>query len=100
MDQQDVLAGLLPWQQTAMGLGPGQQPWGSPYATVPFRALPYGDMAMPLGNHLTQATREKILRGEFVDIFSLLFRDLKKKDKEDMEEKDRENLRRRNVDRT
>ncbi|XP_054849733.1 vomeronasal type-2 receptor 26-like [Eublepharis macularius] len=33
------------------------------YGMVPYRALPPGDTALPLGDHLTQATREKIIRG-------------------------------------
>ncbi|XP_054843457.1 uncharacterized protein LOC129335043 [Eublepharis macularius] len=69
------------------------------YGMVPFNALPFGDTALPLGDHLTQATREKILRGEYVDIFTLLFRELEKKDKEDLDERDKEKLKRRKVDR-
>ncbi|XP_060111188.1 semaphorin-6A-like [Heteronotia binoei] len=55
---------------------------------------------MPLGDHLTAATREKILRGEYVDVFSLLYRELEKKSKDELDEKDKEKLKRRKVDRT
>lgn len=34
--------------------------------------ISYGDIALPLGGHLALSIKEKIWRGEFVDIFSLL----------------------------
>ncbi|XP_054845591.1 uncharacterized protein LOC129336489 [Eublepharis macularius] len=88
----------------------GQPQWmwppaaGIPYypalGVMPYRAMPFGDTALPLGDHLTPATRDKILRGEFVDVFTLLFRELEKKDKEDMDDRDKERLKRRKIDRT
>lgn len=47
---------------------------------------------MPLGDHLTTNTRDKILRGESIDVFSLLFRKLEKEDKEDSDECKKEHL--------
>lgn len=41
---------------------------------------------MLLGNHLIAATKEKILKGEFVNIVSLLFREAEMKDKDNLEE--------------
>ncbi|XP_054852798.1 uncharacterized protein LOC129341561 isoform X2 [Eublepharis macularius] len=79
--------GGLYYQPTALG-------------SLPYRAMPFGDAALPLGDHLTPATRDKILRGEFVDVFTLLFRELEKKDKEDMDERDKERMKRRKVDRS
>lgn len=43
---------------------------------------------MPLGEHLAQVIRNKILRGEYVDLFSLLYRELEKKDKDLQDEKE------------
>lgn len=37
-------------------------------------ALPYVEVLDPLGIHLQLATKEKIWRGEYVDLFSLLFK--------------------------
>lgn len=71
-----------------------------PYEFTPVAALFTGDVSLPLGDHLLSATKEKILRGEFVDIFSLLFRELEKKDKGDLDEKDNEKRKNRKVDRT
>lgn len=52
---------------------------GSAFDAVGAGSIPFGDMAMPLGEHLTSTTHDKILRGEYVEVFSLLFHDLKKK---------------------
>lgn len=43
-------------------------------------AIPFRDQSMLLGFHLALATRGKILRGQYVDVFSLLFREQDKKD--------------------
>lgn len=48
-------------------------------------AIPSGDIALPLGEHLLPATWEQILKGEFVGFFSLLFREVEKKNKELLE---------------
>lgn len=50
---------------------------------VPANAIPFGDM----GDHLLPTTRDKICREMFVDLFSLLFRELEKKDKEELDDK-------------
>lgn len=70
------------------------------YGLNPVAHLLTDDVALPLGDHLLASTKEKILSGEFVDIFSLLFRELEKKDKEDLDEKDKEKLKKQKVDRT
>lgn len=62
-------------------------------------SFPFEDQAMPLREHLTNATRDNILKGEYVDIFQLLFREIEKKDKEDLSDKDKECLKRCTVDR-
>lgn len=46
-----------------------------------FDSQPYGDISLPLGNLLPE-TREKILQGEYVDVFSVLYRAFKKKEKD------------------
>lgn len=51
------------------------------------------------GGSLAQATRDKILRGEYVDLFSLLYRELEKKDKDLLDDKEKEILKKRKVDR-
>lgn len=59
------------------GAGPSCLPWGArcggPMSGVVGHRdespRPSRDVAMPLGEHLTQATREKILRGEYIDFF-------------------------------
>lgn len=65
---------------------------------APAGALPFGDHAMPLGDHLTTNTRDKILQEEYVDIFSLWFCKLEKKDKEDLDDHEKECLKHRKVD--
>lgn len=49
--------------------------WGShtlcgapPIGTVQFSAMPCGDMALPLGDHLLPDRRDKTLRGKFVNL--------------------------------
>lgn len=46
------------------------------------------------------AIQDKIIRWELVDNFSLLYREFKKKHKEELDEKKKEKLRKRKVDRT
>lgn len=57
------------------------------YGLVPFRVLPYRDAALPLGDHLSVASHENVLKGEFVDVFALLFRE-GKKEKENLEDEE------------
>lgn len=72
--------------------------WDSPYQgalqyeMVPAGTLPFGDHTMSLEDHLTSTTRDKILSREYVDIFYLLFRKLKKKNKEDLDDQEKECL--------
>lgn len=47
---------------------------------------PLVTQAIPLGDYLTRATRENLLKGEYMDVFSLLFWELEKKDKEDLDD--------------
>lgn len=63
-------------------------------------AIPLGGIALPLGDHLLPATIEKILHGEFVDLFSLLYRELEKKDKDQLDDREKDILKRRKFDRT
>lgn len=53
-------------------------------------SFPVGDMSFPLREHLLPATKEKIIQGEFADFFLLLYRELEKKDKQDLDEKEKE----------
>lgn len=53
-----------------------------------------------LGKHLTVTTRDRILRGEYMDVFSLLFRDLRRKDKDDLDDCLKEQIKRRMIDQT
>lgn len=41
---------------------------------------------MPLGEHLTVVTRDKILHGDYIDVFALLFQDSGKKDNDELDE--------------
>lgn len=61
--------------------------WGQVYLVSPPMALPSGDMLLPLEEYLLPATKEKILRGEFVNFFLLLYRELEKKDRQDLDDK-------------
>lgn len=49
--------------------------------------LPPGDVALPLGNHLSMVTTEK-----YIDVFSLLYYKVQKKDKEEMYDREKEIL--------
>lgn len=96
-------------------LGAGGQPafqylgWGGlclpsydsmAYVATPLAALPTGDVILPLGDHLLAFTKEKILRGKFVDVFfHFLPHELEKKDKEDLYEKDKAKLKKHKIDR-
>lgn len=53
---------------------------------------------MSLGKHLTVATRDKIRRGDYVDVF--FFGDLEKKDKGELDERLKERIKCRTIDRT
>lgn len=55
---------------------------------------------LPLGDHLLPATRDKILMGGFMDLFPILYWELMKKDKEEMDDWDKKILKKPKVDRT
>lgn len=95
MPQQQPLARVPIW-------GPGQafSPWNAPYSSAHISAVFSGDVALPLGDHLLLVMRDKILCGDFVDLFSWLFREIKKKDKDLMDEKEKEILKSHRVDHT
>ncbi|XP_053169074.1 protein diaphanous homolog 1-like isoform X1 [Hemicordylus capensis] len=61
---------------------------------------PYGGMGLLLGDRLLPATKEKILKGEYIDIFSLLFRKPGVKHKEGESFKDHEATKRKPVEKT
>lgn len=65
-----------------------------------FASLPSGDLALPLGKHILPVTRENILRGKFIDLFSLLYWEPEKKDKEELDEWNKEKLKKYKVERT
>lgn len=56
-----------------------------------------GDIALPLVEYLLPTTREKILRGEFVDFFS---KELEKKDKDLLDDREKKILKSQKADRT
>lgn len=89
------LAGDAPWCRWGFGGS-----WGSQAESLPFSVLPSGDLALPLGDHLLPTTREKILRGEFMDLFHLLYWEPVRKDKEEMDEHEKEILKKQKVERT
>lgn len=60
---------------------------------------PYGDVALPLGGHLTLSVRDKIWRGEYVDIFSLMDTESKPVPKVGEPMRDQEVMHKRKVDR-
>lgn len=72
---------------------------GSSYTNT-LTALQSGEVALPLSEHLLPSTRDKILRGKFIDLFNLLYREIEKKDKEELDDKEKEKLQKCKVDRT
>lgn len=78
----------------------GTQKGGGNRGAVTESLQPSSDMAMSLGENLTQATRDKILRGEYIDFFSLLNCEIEKKDKDLLNDKEKKVLKKRKVDRT
>lgn len=82
---------MLLWGVSWGGLPGGSQGNGF---LVQSRDLPRPaeDIAMALGEHLLQSHRDKILKGEFIDFFSLLYREIEKKDK-DLKDDRRRSLR-------
>ncbi|XP_053112579.1 formin-F-like isoform X2 [Hemicordylus capensis] len=89
--------GVAPASVTTMGSQPGFYPMG----IVPSpQHAPYGGMGLPLGDHLLPSTKEKILKGEYVDIFSLLFREPEVKHKEGESCKEHEATKRKPVEKT
>lgn len=64
-------------------------PWGPSLAGLLLTALPPRDTSTSLGDHLSLVTWDKILRGDYVDIFSLLDREVERKDKDLMDDKEK-----------
>lgn len=64
-------------------------PWGIAISGGHHFAIPSGDIALPLVEYLLPTTREKILRGEFVDFFS---KELEKKDKDLLDDREKKIL--------
>lgn len=63
---------------------------GQSYEMVPAIAIPFSDQTMLLRNHSTLLLKTllletKILKVEYIDVF-FLFKDLKKKDKDDLDD--------------
>lgn len=83
----------LPW-----GASCGGSSGGSAGGSGVESPLPSVDIAMPLGDHLPQATREKILQGEYVDLFSILYHKVEKNDKDLLDDKEKEILRKRKIE--
>ncbi|XP_016848009.2 uncharacterized protein LOC103278380 isoform X1 [Anolis carolinensis] len=72
------------------------QYWGTekwPVALPPMRAV-------RLGSHLNQRSINKMLRNKYVDIFSLHFKDMDKKEKDELDEEYNERMKKRKVDNT
>lgn len=61
-------------------------PWSSNYENILLTSLLSGEIALPLGDHLLLATHEKTLKGEFIDLFSLLYRGVEKMGKEELDD--------------
>ncbi|XP_067323632.1 uncharacterized protein [Anolis sagrei] len=76
--------------------GDDNQYWGTDKWVLPI--VPTAASAS-LGAHLSQKTIDKILRNEYIDMFSLYFRELDKKEKEDLDEERKEKLKNRRVER-
>ena len=55
---------------------------------------------MPLGDHLTPATQEKIWQGKYVDLFKSLNRNVEGKDLDKENDKDKKRCKRKKLDRT
>lgn len=73
-DGQAQASSTSPW-----GVGGMPPQWAAPVVMSHSSHIPSGDTAMLLGEHLQPATREKILRGEFVDFFSMLYQEVEKR---------------------
>ena len=71
-----------------------------PYASAKGSLIPYGSLSTPVGYHLHPSTKEKIWKGEYIDIFSLLFREEEQKDKDKDKDKEQERIRKKKVERT
>ncbi|XP_053159419.1 uncharacterized protein LOC128347977 isoform X2 [Hemicordylus capensis] len=79
---EQVWQGVVP-ASGGLGMTPMQAAGWYPRGVLPTpQHSPYGAVGLPLGDHLLPATKEKILKGEYVDIFSLLFREPEVKHKE------------------
>ncbi|XP_061486363.1 uncharacterized protein LOC133386672 isoform X1 [Rhineura floridana] len=92
----------LPWPAAAVS--PWQPPLTSSssspaYLPLPHGVYPQGDTSLLLGDHLLLGTKEKIWRGEYIDLFTLLFCETEVKLKDGQEVKEREAAITRKVDR-
>ena len=94
----------LPYPQLTFPLGVGVWPYPSVpamgYNLVPLKVLLFGDHAMPLGDHLTPATKEKIQNVITLTSFYLLNRKVDKKDIDKEDEREKERSRRQMLERT
>ncbi|XP_053105449.1 uncharacterized protein LOC128324664 isoform X3 [Hemicordylus capensis] len=97
---------LTPWEQRwqsgkAASADPGQVSEGKETAATndKIEHYPQGEVSLPLGDHLLLATKEKIWRNEYVDMFSLLFRETEPREGEKGDRRDRERIRYKTVDR-
>ncbi|KAJ1171517.1 hypothetical protein NDU88_003378 [Pleurodeles waltl] len=75
----DAVSGKQDLTQVSMGqsgVGSGEGASGGSKA----KKLPYMGVSMALGGHLTQSLKEKIWRGEFIDVFKLLHREVQAKE--------------------
>ncbi|XP_067317382.1 uncharacterized protein [Anolis sagrei] len=75
--------------------GDDNQYWGTDKWVLPVVTTA---ASASLGAHLSQKTIDKILRNEYIDMFSLYFRELDKKEKDDMDEERKEKLKKRRVE--
>lgn len=93
MVSQTPLVFELPW-----GSWESRAPCRSPSFSLQLDLLPSGNIVLPL----LQATKEKILKGEFGDLFFFLYRSWRKvkKDKEQLDDREKEILNCRKVDHT
>lgn len=93
----------LVWHQHCrrhLGVLCGLSPRGGQLMPPPCKAPPAREVDLPLGQHLLPATRDKMCNGECMELLSILFRELEKKDKADLDERDNEKFKNLNVDRT
>ena len=69
------------------------------YNSAPFAAIPYTDYSTPLGDHLTPAIKERIWKGNYIDVYELLNREYEVKELDKDDDKIKEKHRRKRPDR-